>query len=115
MRVTGQSMSPTLQPGDLVFVNTRAYHARPPRRGELVAARPSRFGGRALVKRIVGLPGEQLDVEGKCWHLGEGEFFLLGDQPKDSQDSRVFSPVTRLELIGQVRVRLWPWRRFVES
>ena len=103
-------MEPTLSPGELVLIS-RAYEVRPPRRGEVVAARPASLGGRALVKRIVGLPHERITVGDAAWQLGEGEFFLLGDRPARSTDSRVFGPVRRGELVGPVRARLWPWKR----
>ena len=111
-RVYGYSMTPTLHAGELVIVSERAYQTRPPQRGEIVAARPAAFGGRAFVKRIVGLPHERITFDGQEWCLGEGQFFLLGDHPDDSLDSRRFGPVTRTELIGPIRFRLWPWTRF---
>ena len=110
MRVQGESMAPTLNPGELVVVRHRAYRARRPRRGELVAARPAACGGRALVKRIAGLPHEQVEIEGRRWQLGEDQFFLIGDQVEHSRDSRSFGPVNRGELIGPVQAKGWPWK-----
>lgn len=105
-------MAPTLRHGELVLVNRRAYRQRVPRRGELVAARPSACAGRAVVKRIAGTPADDVAIEGRSWHLGEDEFFLLGDRAEESRDSRRFGPVSRRELIGRVGLRLWPWRVF---
>ena len=110
MRVHGCSMAPTLNPGELVFVNEWAYRARTPRLGEIIAARPRALGGKALVKRIAGLPHEQVEVAGRRWQLAEDQFFLLGDHEEDSQDSRAFGPVNRRELLGPVQCRVWPWR-----
>ena len=93
-----------------MFVDERAYAVRSPRRDDLVAARPRAFAGRALVKRLVGLPNERIEIEGRAWQLGEGEFFLLGDRPSHSVDSRLIGPVSRQELIGPVWARVWPWR-----
>lgn len=107
MRIAGHSMSPSLRPGELVVVNERAYAVRAPRRHELVAARPRAFGGKALVKRLIGLPRECVQMEGRRWQLGGDEFFLLGDQATDSADSRRFGPVSGDELLGPVR-RLHP-------
>ena len=103
MRVTGHSMTPSLKPGELVVVDQRAYAGRDPRRDEMVAARPQACGGRALVKRIAGLPNEEVQVAGTRWRLGPDEFFLLGEQAGDSADSRQFGPVRRHELLGPVR------------
>ena len=112
MRVVGRSMTPTLKPGELIFVSAAAYRRRPPRRGELVAARPAALGGRALVKRLIGLPREPVEVDGRRWQLGDDQFFLLGDRREQSDDSRTFGPVSRHELLGPVRLRLWPWKVF---
>lgn len=108
MRVYGHSMAPLLRPGELVVVGS-VKAARPLQRGDVVAARPSAFGGKAFVKRIVGLPHERVAVAGRSWALGEDEFFLLGDSPEHSLDSRMFGPVSRDEVIGRVRARVWPW------
>lgn len=104
MRVQGHSMEPALRPGALVFVRPRVFNRCNPRRGDIVAVRPSAWGGRTFVKRVVGLPGDCVQVDGREWRLGEGEFFLLGDRSAVSVDSRVFGPVTRGELVGPVRL-----------
>ena len=110
MRIYGRSMSPLLNPGELVFISQGNYERRQPQRGEVVAVRPASLGGRAFVKRIVGLPHDQVTVGERQWQLQAEQFFLLGDQPEHSMDSRIFGPVTREELIGPVRLRLWPWK-----
>ena len=110
MRIYGHSMAPVLDPGQLVVVHDGAYKRRQPKRGEIVAARPASLGGKAFVKRVAGLPNERVQVGEREWQLQEEEFFLLGDQPELSLDSRVFGPVSREELIGPVRLRLWPWK-----
>jgi len=109
MRVYGHSMIPVLHPGQLVFIAKGAYASREPQRGEIVAARPASLEGKAVVKRIVGLPHERVQADGREWQLENAQFFLLGDQPEYSLDSRIFGPVSRSELIGPVRLRLWPW------
>ncbi len=110
MRIAGQSMLPTLRPGDLVFV--RRVPAAALRPGDLVAARPASLGGRALVKRLVGLPAEHVRVNDQRWELTADQYFLLGDRPGDSTDSRSFGPVRPDEIVGRVDFRLWPWTRF---
>ena len=96
MRVHGTSMLPVLRPGDVILVHESAYCRRAPRYGEVVVARPSSLGGRALVKRV--LP------------VGSDEYFLLGDHPAESLDSRELGPVTRRELVGRAWLRVWPPR-----
>ena len=64
-----------------------------------------------MVKRVTGLPLERIELGGASWQLGVDEFFLAGDQAADSLDSRAFGAIRRNELIGQVRLRIWPLRR----
>lgn len=102
-------MMPTLRDGTLVVVDGRAFARRPPRRGDLVAATPPILAGGVLVKRVVGLPHERVEIDGHAWQLGPEQYFLLGDRGEDSLDSRRFGPVSRQELLGHVRARLRPW------
>ena len=111
LRIVGRSMHPTLQPGQVIFVSTRSYRRRFPRRGEVVVARPASAGGRLMIKRLVGLPHDTIELAGQRWQLNEHEFFLLGDDARASTDSRSFGPVTLKELVGPVPLSLWPWRR----
>lgn len=61
-RVVGPSMLPGLQPGDRVLVNPLAYGARAPRRGDIVALVPPVGPRGTAVKRVVGLPGDELEI-----------------------------------------------------
>ena len=108
MRIEGPSMTPLLSPGELVVVQEGAFDCTAPRCGDLVAARPSRLGGKACVKRVVGLPHQMVRDGARTWHLGANEYFLLGDHQEDSLDSRALGPVTQEELLGRVWFRLWP-------
>jgi len=106
MRVNGHSMAPALHPGELILVRQGALGAF--KRGDIVAARPEAFGGRAFVKRLAGLPHEAVERDGQTWQLGPDEFFLMGDRTDHSMDSRRFGPVTFSEILGRVQFRLWP-------
>jgi signal peptidase I len=59
--VPSASMVPTLQPGDFALINLLAYDFHAPARGDLVAF-VSRDGGQRLVKRVIGLPGDLIEV-----------------------------------------------------
>ncbi len=108
MRVHGRSMTPGLHPNDLILVQQGGFAVRPPRRGDLIAITPDVLGGRAIVKRIIGVPQETLTVEGRRWQLSENEFFVVGDRTEGSLDSRILGPASRQEMIGPVLARLWP-------
>ncbi|HEX4904579.1 MAG TPA: S26 family signal peptidase [Acidimicrobiales bacterium] len=87
--VDGDSMRPTLEPGDRLVVLRL-----PPRVGDLVALRRE---GRVLVKRVAALDGDQLVVH--------------GDNATASTDSRTFGPVRRSSVLGRVVYRYAPTAR----
>ena len=94
MRVRGQSMSPTFRDGDLVLIDRHAFHQRPPRPGDIVAARPPDLQDKALIKRVTT--------------VSTAGVTLLGDNPADSLDSRRFGPLLFDRLVGRVCCRVWP-------
>ena len=97
-------MLPSLSPGDWALAVAASRY----RRGDVVVvehpARP-RF---EMVKRLVALPGE-LTPDGQA--LGPGEFWIAGDRPESSTDSRSFGPVRREHLKARVRLVYWPLAR----
>jgi signal peptidase I len=135
VRVAGASMAPTLPDGTLVAVGPPPVRFR---RGQLVLARRPGHGGAPmeLVKRVVGLPGEQvrigaggLEVDGRpvaepylggrpagapfALRLGVGEYLVLGDARAASTDGRSFGPLEAKNIIAIVRFVYWPpsaWR-----
>src|SRR6266508_3460943 len=101
--VRGDSMRPTLDPGQRIAVGPVRGALR---RGEVVLLRRA---GLEMVKRVVGLPGEHvrlLDVR-----LGGDELAVLGDSRGHSTDSRSFGAVPSEDVIGIVRFAYWPPRR----
>jgi len=132
-RIDSASMQPTLEAGNHVLVDKRAYGDDDlPRRGELVVFNAPRTGDVNL-KRAIGLPGDTVAIEdgvlvvnGRAQtepyadpdaidsvyfgpeRVPAGSVFVLGDNRADSTDSRDFGPVKRDELIGRARLRVWP-------
>jgi signal peptidase I len=109
--VEGESMAPGLQPGDWVV----AVRPRRVRRGDIVVVEDPRTPGFELVKRVVALPGDWLEVadhheqgDAAGLVLGPDEYWVLGDAPERSTDSRTFGPVSRTAIRGVVRLRYWP-------
>jgi nickel-type superoxide dismutase maturation protease len=90
VRVEGESMTPTLQPGD--FVAVRALRASEPAPGQIVVAR---FDDREVVKRVV--------------RVADGAYWLEGDNSAASTDSRTHGPVKREQIAGLVRARYKPF------
>jgi len=91
--VGGDSMRPTLHPGDRLLV----LRYRRPRPGDVVALRDPRHPTRLLVKRVVRVLGHTLAVE--------------GDNARESTDSRVFGPVPRWQVLGIAVRRYAPAHR----
>ena len=137
IEVRGASMRPALEPGDWLLLRRGAPSPSLLASGEafgLVAAARSP-GGRLLLKRIVGLPGESLRagatvrVNGReldepyasgeapassyrgVSRLGPDSLFLLGDRRDQSTDSRDFGPLPAAAVEGIVLARYWPPRR----
>ena len=124
----GDSMSPTLKNGDILLINRAVYRIKNPARGDIVVFRQEE-NGHFSVKRIVGLPGETVQiVDGKILidgeeltdhtyvsdieyageaeqpvELGEGEYFVMGDNHAASDDSRLpgIGAVSRDEIYGE--------------
>lgn len=132
-RVDGPSMVPTLRDGDLVLASRAALARAALARGDIVLMRDPESGV-AYVKRVVGLPGEDIGVHsGRVaihgspldepylapldsraaardgqWTLADDRYFLLGDNRNDSLDSRAFGPVAGGWIVGRVWYRYGP-------
>jgi signal peptidase I len=130
----GESMLPGLHSGDLLLVNKLAYGAKDLQRGDIVVARE---GNDLIVKRVVGLPGEEVELQqGKLYinqrqraekyavepgwlslrkgRLLEDRYALLGDNRSVSRFVFVHAVVSKDQILGKVirSVRLWPdWLR----
>jgi signal peptidase I len=71
VRVDGPSMVPTLQSDDLLFADKLTYRLHAPERGDIVVVRQPGDAHRDLIKRIVGLPGDTIEIDG-TYHLVDG-------------------------------------------
>lgn len=110
VEIRGDSMAPTLLPGDSAL----AVSVGTPARGHVVVVEHPERPGFEIVKRIVGVPGD-LTPDGRI--LGPDEYWIEGDNPSRSTDSRQHGPV-RVDLIkARVRVIYRPAsrRRLVSS
>jgi len=130
-QVYGQSMEPNLHAGQRLIVEKISYRFHPPRRGDIVVLRLPEQGGNFLIKRVVGLPGETIEVrDHKVFingqplnepyldrpirrsmpprHIPEDSVFVLGDNRGFSNDSRSFGPVPLSNVIGRAWIRYWP-------
>ncbi|RZT01962.1 signal peptidase I [Cuneatibacter caecimuris] len=132
IRIEGKSMEPVLHDGDIVLVDQICYNFLKPSRFDLAVVQLT--DGRQTVKRIVGLPGERLQIaDGRIYingtvldtrgTIGEvmvpgeaaseleipaGHYFLLGDNTGSSEDSRSRQVgfVSRDQILGKVWFRI---------
>lgn len=135
--VSGASMEPTFDNRQYLIVDELSYRLGTPGRGDVVIFRPPQQPqGTFYIKRIIGLPGETLDItdssvtvtkvdgtevtldesyvanqgNGRTQHvtLDSDEFFVMGDNRPESSDSRYWGVLPRQNLVGRAFLRLWP-------
>ena len=134
--IPSQSMVPTLKVQDRVLVNKFIYRFSEPERGDIVVFQSVEGGGEDLIKRVVGVPGDEIAVRGgKLFVNGEhqrepyvnkkfpdrstfsptkvpeGHYFMMGDNRANSRDSRFFGPVPKKNIEGEAFLRFWPLDR----
>jgi len=108
-KIPTMSMAPTIVVGDRILVRKWAWGSEDARRGDLVVFLPPGEGDRAYVKRVAGLPGEKVvRRDGTAKTVQAGHLWLLGDNVKNSRDSRHFGAIPFENLIGRVAYRYWP-------
>jgi signal peptidase I len=131
--IPSESMVPTLEVGDRIFVNRFVYRFIEPERGDIVVF-DSLETDDELVKRVVAVPGDRVRVgngvlrvngdipeepyavpivfgDGSDFgptRLSEGEVFVMGDNRGNSRDSRFFGPVPLENIEGEAFFRFWP-------
>ncbi len=74
VRVNGPSMIPTLQNNDLLFADKLTYHLHAPERGDIVVLKQPGDINRDIIKRIIGVPGDTIEID--------GDYNLVNGQPR---------------------------------
>lgn len=134
-RVYGQSMEPNLHTDQRIIVEKISYHLHPPRRGDVVVLKLPTEHDELLIKRVIGLPGEVIEIKsGRVFVNGVGldepylnqftrglvapqvvpplHVFVLGDNRGFSNDSRSFGMVAFSEIVGRAWLSYWPPQQF---
>ncbi len=139
--VQGSSMEPKLSNSDNLIVDKITYRFRDPERYDIIVF-PFQYEENVFyIKRIIGLPGEtvQIDEEGNISingevlkegygkeviqnpgrasepiTLGEDEYFVMGDNRNNSTDSRdlAVGNIKRKDIVGRAWLRIWPFDKF---
>ena len=139
-RVEGHSMEPALSDGDNLIVDKISYRFHDPERFDMIIFPYQWEPNTYYIKRIIGLPGEtiQIDDEGNIYidgevlqehygleriknpgsarepiTLGEDEYFVLGDNRNNSEDSRFtqVGVIHRDDIVGRAWLRIYPFDR----
>jgi len=131
VKVEGVSMVPTLHNADQYYLKRWVYYLRSPQRGDIVVIKDPTDGS-FCVKRIIAMSGESVflkrnghlyvngaklsepyltpgtptfscdKVSEEMINIGEGKFFVLGDNRGNSFDSRYYGPISRQNILGVI-------------
>lgn len=141
--VRGDSMEPNFSNSDYLLIERLSYRFDEPKRGEVIIFEAPQYETQKYIKRIIGLPGETVvfrdgtimvrkeggekitlnessylpssfspgDME---MSLGEGEYFVLGDNREASFDSRAWGVLPEENILGRVFLKVWPPSAFAK-
>jgi len=131
-RVEGQSMEPNLHTDQRLVVEKMTYRFHGPHRHDIVVLKLPNQGDELLIKRVIGLPGETVEIrDGQVIINGEPldepfvddgtqpgrngqvtvpplHVYVLGDNRNHSNDSRSFGPVPIENIVGRAWLSYWP-------
>lgn len=137
VKVEGNSMAPQLSDQERIFINKFIYKFESIQRGDIVVFRYPRDPGKSFIKRVVGLPGETVEIRRGVVYvngvplyedylpvqendlqsypptlLPPQHYFVLGDHRRSSNDSRAWGTVHRDYIYGKAVFAYWPPSRF---
>lgn len=134
--VSGASMEPNFKQGEYLLIDEISYRLKNPKRGEVVVFKYPKNPSYFYIKRIVGLPGETVEISNKIVKiynyenpkgmilnepyvnppttgninitLDKDEYFVLGDNRNYSSDSRFFGSVPKKYITGKAWIAIYP-------
>lgn len=138
--VKGESMKPTFENHEYLLIDEISYRFHEPKRGEVIVFKYPRDPKEYYIKRVIGLPGDEVVISGGRVQVKrdnevvlaneaylnekvitggdfdvlvpENNYFMMGDNRPASQDSRSFGTVDEGFIVGRVWLRAWPFSRF---
>lgn len=136
--IIGDSMKPTLHDGDIILETLTPWERI--ERGDIVAIKSKLGKEGRIIKRVIGLPGEDIEIRenGSVWingrhlpepyvspepylanrartHLAANCYFVIGDNRAHSGDSREFGPIYKNSIAGKAKFFLWPREKAFSS
>ena len=137
VKVEGTSMAPLLSDQERIFINKFVYRFEPIERGDVVVFWYPLDRSKSFIKRVVGLPGEIVEIRRGAVYVNEkavpepyvppqyedlsdfgpvrvprDSYFVMGDHRISSNDSRVFGPVASRYIYGRAVFAYWPVDHF---
>ena len=135
-KVYGQSMLPTIKHGEYIMVIKTSYYFHSPQRGEVIVFHSPHDSNSDLIKRIIAIPGDTVEVKGGKVYINNhpldedyirerpyyklslqtipaDHYFVLGDNRNNSADSHAGWTAPRENIIGKAQFTYWPpqkWR-----
>jgi signal peptidase I len=130
-RIEQVSMQPNLHEGEYVIVDKVSYAFRQPERGEIIVLKNPAPSDPDLIKRVIGLPGETIEVRGGQVYINSqplmepyirqpmgqeqtsltlqaDQYFVMGDNRSNSEDSRRFGSRPLSDIVGRAWIIYWP-------
>ncbi|MCA9972549.1 MAG: signal peptidase I [Anaerolineales bacterium] len=129
-RIDGSSMNPTLFDGQYLIINNVSYMLDIPQRGDVIVFHHP-DNDLNLIKRVIGVPGDVVEINkdhevfvngirldepyiqappiySGTWTVPDGQYFVLGDNRNNSNDSHSWSYLPQENIIGKAELVYWP-------
>lgn len=130
-RVVGHSMDPTLHDEQYLVVSKLSYRLGEPQRGDIIVFEDPHSPGRKLIKRVLGLPGETIEIQRgtvyvngvaldepyiygqgtysvPAFAIPAGQYYVLGDNRNNSSDSHSWGALEGDRIVGKAWLSYWP-------
>ena len=138
--IPSESMCPTLQINDHIFVSKVPYYFSSPDRGDVIVFYPPHRHeekGVTFIKRVVALENDVVQVSDgvlyvngtpmsepyikelifndyPAYKVPPGHLFVMGDNRNNSDDSRYWGPLPKRDVVGRAFLIFWPFNRFAK-